>query len=323
MALAEVATDAEIAALHARRCDDVECSIGEAVGIIVRRFLRRLAAQARDGLLAMDPAITAALPDVPFDPVPRGRVMAEWDALLDEEVMPQLVAAWRAAYSDRSDTRTGLDQVAPFLAAVRDRLSSSASPSIPEEAFDRIRPVLTAGLSSGRSTREIAEDIGATLSWDPKPNYWRDRLSDVDSRIDAILDPLGPPGTPAREQARLGDPVIADLRSMRNEARARIDEQESSWQRRATTIARTESVGALNAGALAGMEAEGVQCVRWLATPGARTRDTHRRADGQVVRVGAAFDVGGSALRFPGDPRGPAEEVINCRCALVSAECEE
>jgi hypothetical protein len=28
------------------------------------------------------------------------------------------------------------------------------------------------------------------------------------------------------------------------------------------------------------------------------------------------FTVGGASLMYPGDPAGPAEEVINCRCCV-------
>jgi len=55
----------------------------------------------------------------------------------------------------------------------------------------------------------------------------------------------------------------------------------------------------------------------WVASNGERTRDTHRAADGQMVGMNDTFTVGGSELRYPGDPNGPAAEVINCRCAVV------
>lgn len=50
----------------------------------------------------------------------------------------------------------------------------------------------------------------------------------------------------------------------------------------------------------------------WLATDDARTREAHRAADGQSVRIAEPFRVGGTALRFPGDPLGAADETINC-----------
>lgn len=53
------------------------------------------------------------------------------------------------------------------------------------------------------------------------------------------------------------------------------------------------------------------------STPDARTRETHRDADGQRVRVGEPFTVGDAKLDYPGDPVGPPGEVINCRCSMA------
>lgn len=45
-----------------------------------------------------------------------------------------------------------------------------------------------------------------------------------------------------------------------------------------------------------------------------RTRPSHSEADGQRVPLGTPYTVGGALLERPGDPFGPAEEVVNCRC---------
>ena len=54
---------------------------------------------------------------------------------------------------------------------------------------------------------------------------------------------------------------------------------------------------------------------RWVATLDSRTRPTHRQLDGEAADVEGKFPNG---CRFPGDPQGPAAEVWNCRCTLVS-----
>lgn len=89
---------------------------------------------------------------------------------------------------------------------------------------------------------------------------------------------------------------------------------------RARTIARTETLAATNAGSVSGarvLGAAGPPFKEWLATKDVRTRDTHWLADGQVVAVDDAFIVGGSRLDYPGDPGGPAREVVNCRCTVI------
>jgi hypothetical protein len=66
----------------------------------------------------------------------------------------------------------------------------------------------------------------------------------------------------------------------------------------------------------------------WLATDDSRTRHTHNLTDGQRVPYSAHFAVGadeanalpGVPMLFPGDPSGPPEEVINCRCTMLLVE---
>lgn len=84
---------------------------------------------------------------------------------------------------------------------------------------------------------------------------------------------------------------------------------------RATMIARTETIGALNEGAYVAAQESGlVSEVEWLTQQDNRVRDTHMAQDGQVVPLGRTFLNG---CRFPGDPQGQPEEVINCRCTLL------
>lgn len=95
------------------------------------------------------------------------------------------------------------------------------------------------------------------------------------------------------------------------------------WPNRAVTVARTETIGAVNAGAYAGalLDAEErgdpAPMKMWLATEDTRTRPTHKAADRQRTLLSEPFVVGGARLQYPGDPRGPAQEVINCRCTFL------
>lgn len=95
------------------------------------------------------------------------------------------------------------------------------------------------------------------------------------------------------------------------------------WPNRATVVARTETIGATNAGAHAAAlqraAATGVPGQKvWLATADTRTRETHQVADGQRVPLEQPFTVGGVPLRFPGDPAAAApQETIQCRCSTL------
>jgi len=61
----------------------------------------------------------------------------------------------------------------------------------------------------------------------------------------------------------------------------------------------------------------------WIAGSDARVRPAHREADGQIVNFDADFLVGGQYLAYPGDPRGSAGNVINCRCSTAPIPDED
>lgn len=95
-----------------------------------------------------------------------------------------------------------------------------------------------------------------------------------------------------------------------------------TWQGRAVTVARTETMGALNGGRDDSFHAVadtlgGDFEQQWLATSDIRTRDWHLDADGDRVPLGQPFTVNGEHLKYPGDPTGSASNVINCRCSTL------
>ena len=53
---------------------------------------------------------------------------------------------------------------------------------------------------------------------------------------------------------------------------------------------------------------------QWDATLDGNTRESHVAVDGQIRELDEEF---GNGLMFPGDPRGSAAEVVNCRCAYL------
>jgi hypothetical protein len=104
--------------------------------------------------------------------------------------------------------------------------------------------------------------------------------------------------------------------------------QTERWPNRATVVARTETMGALNAGRQDAFSAVAQELgtpfqQMWINTSDRRTRATHRAAGGQRVPTGQPFIVGGASLRFPGDPLGPAKECIQCRCTTILLEPDE
>lgn len=101
------------------------------------------------------------------------------------------------------------------------------------------------------------------------------------------------------------------------ELAGRVDTVMDSRKSSAETIARTEVVSSVNAGAAESWRQSGVVTGKsWLAALDERTRETHVAAHGQEVGLDEPFTVGGEELMYPGDSAGSAENVINCRCAL-------
>ncbi len=93
---------------------------------------------------------------------------------------------------------------------------------------------------------------------------------------------------------------------------ARVREAFDAERGRSITIARTETAQAFAGGRFQAMKQWGIQTQEWISSKDDRVRDSHEALDGEVAAVGEHFSNG---LLYPGDPDGPPEEVINCRCA--------
>ncbi|MDX1951499.1 MAG: phage portal protein [Verrucomicrobiota bacterium] len=86
---------------------------------------------------------------------------------------------------------------------------------------------------------------------------------------------------------------------------------------RAETIALTETNIAVNSGRFGAMKQAKVPKKGWQASNLENVRSTHIAAERDYelgIPLDQAFRVGGYELMHPGDPNGPAHEVINCRC---------
>lgn len=88
---------------------------------------------------------------------------------------------------------------------------------------------------------------------------------------------------------------------------------------RALRIARTEIMTASNQGSYVGAESLNMPLMKyWIPTYDSRTRDTHAVMESQNPKeLNEPFDVGGWPAQMPGDASLPADEVINCRCAIA------
>lgn len=86
---------------------------------------------------------------------------------------------------------------------------------------------------------------------------------------------------------------------------------------RSRLIARTETVGAANMGGLEAARQSKLKMVkRWVNAKDKRVRELHKDqaqggVGGEVVPLEQTFSNG---LMHPGDPKGPANQICNCRC---------
>lgn len=310
-------TDASVAARREVITDAEEEKTLAVASRVVRRFLRRALAATRESLGIEASSLSAAGLATPSDPFSLGAARQWWDESLDAELLPRLREVYSAGWSDASTLLVSSAEAASYLARVRDRLSSTATPGLPDDAFNIVRQALVEELSRGASIPRISQRLAAELSWDDPAAYWRKRKLAAQSEIDAILDPLGSPGSPARELAKRSDPRVIELRRISNEATAKIDAVESTWKSRADNIARTETNAAMNFGAFSAYAAEGVSCIQWLCLlPSTEIRAfgvnqvARRKYDGSVLRL---VLTDGVSPAIPGPTVTPNHPVLTAR----------
>lgn len=325
MSLLRLDSYADAQRLRRRMLDQAEGDLLDAAEAAVRRLLARMRAAVTSGALT-----AAANPPLPptSDLFTMGQVAGWWQAAIADEVTDAVRRAWELGYYATTTDPLGtssLNAAGDYLAAVTDRLSRTITPTIPEQAFDVVRVAMADEIGRGSSIPTISRRLASDLNWQgPDVGLWQSRLDDLNRQIDNVLDPIGPPGHPAREAMRMNDPTVANLQAQRTDIVKRLDADETVWQTRARTIARTEAVGATNAGSLDAAVRAGAGVKVWIATGDNRTRDSHLWASGQCVPVDQPFTIGGVALQMPGDPAGAAGETINCRCTMIfDTDCGE
>ena len=109
------------------------------------------------------------------------------------------------------------------------------------------------------------------------------------------------------------DDLIERIRKVTGMSYAQAQRVAQTERTRVQNEARLEAIKELNRG-LVGKRRYRKE---WIARNDDRTRDTHAEISGSIVRANEYFRTSsGAKLMFPGDPRAPAEEIINCRCYI-------
>ena len=174
------------------------------------------------------------------------------------------------------------------------------------------------GLNPTQQARLFRDAIGLTESQMRAVDNYRRLLEEGDAA--ALLR--------ANRDARFDPSVRAAASGQRPLTSEQIDRmvqryRERSLRHRAEVIARTEALRATHEGrhemyrqAVASGDILPDELERkWVSASDARVRSSHRRLSGtKIVGPDAVWQAEGGTLRFPGDPSGPGDEVIMCRC---------
>ncbi len=194
------------------------------------------------------------------------------------------------------------------------------------EQRELVRQIITDGIARGMNPRAIAREfkdsIGLTPGQQQAVRNFRRALETSDP---AVLQR-------ALRDRRFDSTLRAALEGRTPLTQAQIDKMVGRYTERmlgyrAETIARTEALRAVHEGAremydqaiASGDLDRNNLSQEWQTAMDERVRHSHAPMHGQVQPYGVPFVSGkGNSLRYPGDPDAPPEEVINCRCAVLT-----
>lgn len=175
------------------------------------------------------------------------------------------------------------------------------------------------------------------LAWTTVRNRWYDTIRSI-ARLEPSLSDRSVMGL--LENAMLPSDAYADVQKIMRQSveegwsefktkralSARLiphrDKEESArgYASRVRAAARTAATANVNRWVEAEVARTGGAYKRWVTMHDDRVREGHALADGQEVPLGSPFVVDGEYLQYPGDPRGSAGNVVNCRCIVVGSD---
>lgn len=164
-----------------------------------------------------------------------------------------------------------------------------------------------------RGGESIMGELGLTVNFDMNAPEVIALIDGLGKRIVGITDTIADDLTSSLREGLAAKESLAQLRD-------RVQTVFGKSLGRSLTIARTEVGKAFTAARFTSMKDHGIRQHMWLSARDEDVRAHHKPksqggVDGEIVAIGAPFSNG---LKFPMDPDGPAEEVINCRCIAIA-----
>jgi hypothetical protein len=171
------------------------------------------------------------------------------------------------------------------------------------------------------AAKQLSTELGLRDPWKMPPQAALDFVRSREGALEKVADTLR---DTLNETIETGFKDGKGIAGISDDIRAKFN----SLQRfEAQRIAITESGLAFNTARQEGMKACGVKYKRWLSSHGPHVRPSHRQAEADYaaipIPVDQAFRVGGYDLMHPGDPNGPAKEIINCQCVAIAVKVKE
>lgn len=176
--------------------------------------------------------------------------------------------------------------------------------------------------TTARNTRLMRADdelapfvVRALAGWTPSGEWYAELVEAASVLWLEIFEAEAPNADPDRFMPRFHDMLGESL----SQTAKPSDPPDEAQANRLTYWISTVTV---NNATYWGNGAHGGNAMRWHSMNDESVRGTHRAADGQIASRDGTFDIGGFDLRYPGEPVGPPEVWINCRCILVPARVE-
>lgn len=172
---------------------------------------------------------------------------------------------------------------------------AAARRGIVDAAADVLRPTVEAGLIE---FNDGEEDWGQPVIVD-LGQIWDSVL------VEDEVDPASVPFAPFRQSIE---------ESLRRTTYTEGVEREAQIERLSLWLAAAV-VNAATVAAAESLQGE-VVLLEWVTMQDSDVRELHEPLNGQQRPVGSTFEVGESRLHYPGEPVGPPEVWINCRCVV-------